>query len=291
VIRPLLLHNDRIRRSDELFFSPGQVGLLNGWGVFSTIKVADGVLFAFERHYARMKHDAGLMHVPFPWSEAELEEKLLSLVEANHDYNSTLRISVVRNKGTVFVGPAVERECELIAFTVPRATWGNSVKLGLIPNGRHAASPFAGTKILSWSMNLVWYEQAHLEGLDEVILLNERDEVSECTSANIFAVFGGAVATPPLSSGCLPGVTRDLLLHEIRIPGVTLEERVLRIGDLEAADGMFITSATRDLLPVDSIQGLTIRRDEMALDSLLNGLQQYESKYVARAQRRAARRA
>lgn len=287
MIRPLLLHNDRIRRSDELFLSPGQVGLLNGWGVFSTIKVVDGVLFAFDRHWARMKRDAEMMRVPFPWSSAELEDRLLLLVEANRDYNATLRVSVVRNKGTVFVGPAVERDYELLGFTVPRAAWGESVKLGVIPNARHAANRFAGTKILSWSMNLVWYEEAHHNGLDEVILMNERDEAAECTSANLFAVFGKTAATPPVTSGCLPGITRELFLSEIRVPEITVEERTLKLADLEKADGLFITSSTRDLLPVASIEGLAIHQEEEVRGALLAGLQRYEHDYVVRAQHRA----
>ena len=76
--------------------------------------------------------------------------------------------------------------------------------------GRHAASPFAGTKTLSWSHNLTLVETAQQNGDDEVILLNERNEVAECTSANIFAAKGGTTYTPPLSSGPLPGVTRAL---------------------------------------------------------------------------------
>ena len=61
-----LLHNGDIRDTSENLVSPGQVGLLNGWGVFSTLRVKDGVLFAWERHYARMRKDAELMHIPFP---------------------------------------------------------------------------------------------------------------------------------------------------------------------------------------------------------------------------------
>jgi branched-chain amino acid aminotransferase len=181
------------------------VGAMNGWGVFSTIKVVDGVLFAFARHWARMRRDAELMRVPFPWTPDELEESLLRLVEANNAMNSTLRVAVMRNKGTAFEGPAPARDVDLIAFTINRAQWGEACRLGIVPNARHAANVFAGTKILAWAMNLAWYEEAHARGFDEVVLLNERGEVSECTSANLFAVFGDTAVTPPLTSGCLPG--------------------------------------------------------------------------------------
>src|SRR5439155_15722324 len=118
---------------------------------------------------------------------------------------------------------------------------------------RHAASVFAGTKILAWAMNLTWLEEAQSQGFDEVILLNERDEVAECTSANIFAAKGNEIWTPPLASGCLPGITRELLLAEVRAPEFHVAEKVLTPADLESADEVFITSTTRDLLPVSVI--------------------------------------
>ena len=83
-----------------------------------------------------------------------------------------------------------------------------------------------------------------------MVLLNERGEVAECTSANLFIANGGQVYTPPLGSGCLPGITREVLLGEIHVPGITVEEKTLLPADLESADEVFITSTTRDLLPV-----------------------------------------
>ena len=92
-----LLYNDGVRETTEKFLSPGQVGLLNGWGVFSTLRVKDGVLFAWERHYARMRRDAELLHVPFPDSHY-LESRLGQLIAANEAWDSTLRLAVVRNR-------------------------------------------------------------------------------------------------------------------------------------------------------------------------------------------------
>jgi branched-chain amino acid aminotransferase len=134
--------------------------------------------------------------------------------------------------------------------------WPSTMKLGLIPNGRHAASEFAGTKYTSWSENLMRYERAHEQGLDEVILMNERNAVAECTSANVLCVHGRKVSTPPLTSGCLPGVTRAILLEEIEVPGIEIRERILLKSDLESADEVLITSTTREILPVTYIEGL-----------------------------------
>ena len=275
-----VLFNNQLRDSSEKLLAPGQVGLLAGWGVFSTIRVLDGVLFAFERHWARMTKDAALFHVPMPCSPEEGQKRLLDLVEANQAYNTSLRVVVVRNDGSVWAGPN-ERRSDLIALTSELHDWGRGVKLGLVENARLAASPFAGTKILSWAMNLTWVEEAQAKGLDEVVLLNERGEVSECTSANIFIAQGGRVWTPPVSSGCLPGVTRAVLLEDVHVPGFTVGEKVLMPADLESADEVFITSTTRELLPVLEIEGKAMQQGDRARPALQAEFSKYVEQYVA----------
>jgi branched-chain amino acid aminotransferase len=150
----------------------------------------------------------------------------------------------------------------------------------LVPHARHAANEFAGVKYTSWSQNLTWYERAHELGLDEMLLLNERGEVAECTSANVFAAFGGEVRTPPLSSGCLPGVTRAVLLTEVHTPGLNVVEGTLFPQDLEAADEVFITSTTRELIPVISIEGLRIRDSRRYAAQVSESLRSYIQSYV-----------
>lgn len=275
-----VLHNDDILDAHVKHVSSGQTGLMNGWGVFSTLRVADGVLFAFERHWARMHRDAVRLHVPFPDEPDYLKSRLLKLVEANDARNATLRVAVVRNHGGPFEGPGIDRDFDVIAFTTSLAAWGDSVSLAIKPHGRHAQNEFAGAKVMSWAQNLTWYEEAHDLGFDEMLLLNERGEVSECTSANIFIAEGSRVLTPPLTSGCLPGVTRELLLEEVRAGGLSIHERTLLPADLEKADEVFITSSTRDLLPVRLIQGLQIKHRGDATEVLRQALAGYRETYV-----------
>jgi branched-chain amino acid aminotransferase len=259
---------------------------MNGWGVFSTIRVSEGVLFAFERHYARMRRDAERMRVPFALSPAGLEEMLLTLVEANRATNATLRVAVVRNQGNPFASPGITRPVDWVAFTSPLTQWGAGVRLRYMPNGRHAASPFAGTKFTSWGQNLTLYEEAHDLGFDEWVLLNEFGQVSECTSANVFAIQGKELVTPPLrSSGCLAGVTRALLLEEVRIPGYFAVERDLLPADLETSEQVFITSTTRDLLPVLEIDGRSLPQKPDLAGQLQNAFRDYRARYVAAHQR------
>jgi branched-chain amino acid aminotransferase len=275
-----LLYNGELRDTADRFLSPGQTGLVNGWGVFSTLRVYDGVPFCWERHWPRMRHDAARLRIPMPPDGDAVAADLQRLIEANQAWNSVIRIMVVRNRGGMFEGPAVTNDFDVIGFSTNVPPWGTSMKLGVVPNGRHAASEFAGAKILSWSENLTRYERARERGLDEVVLLNERNEVSECTSANLFTLHGDRVLTPPLSSGCLPGVTRAVLLEELQVAGLTVQERVLLPADLESADEVFLASTTRELLPVVSIEGLRIHVGRGARDRLQSAFTAYVESYV-----------
>jgi branched-chain amino acid aminotransferase len=281
MLHRFVLHNDDLYESSARLLAPGQVGVLSGWGVFTTLRVTRGVLFAFERHWERMRRDAAHLRVPFPSDPEYLRSRLLRLIDANGLSEATMRAIVVRNRGGLWEGPALDRDFDLIAFTADSKDWGSGVNLAIRSQARHAASDFRGVKMLSWALNLAMVEQAQCDGYDEVILLNERGEVSECTSANIFVCEGSRVWTAPLESGCLPGVTREILLDEVRVEGITVGERTLFPDDLARADDVFITSTTRDLLPVKAVQGLVVRTGSGARTALQEAFSRYVEAYVA----------
>ena len=280
-----VLHNGEILDAHAKSLSAGQVGLLNGWGVFSTLRVADGVPFAFERHWRRMHRDAEKLHVPFPQDREEMRAQCLKLIEANRASNATLRIMVVRNRGGLFEGPDLERDFDVLAFTKDLSPWGASVRLDIKRHARHSQYEFSGCKMLSWAENLTWYEETRQKGFDEVLLLNEGGEVCECTSANVFAAKSGPaeteVWTPPLSSGCLPGITREVVLGEVHVPGMEISEKVLMPADLEAADEVFITSTTRDLLPVRQIEDRMAGSSDSARIAMQTAFSHYVDGYIA----------
>ena len=281
-IHRYFLHNGRIREAAEASLFAGQLGLLSGWGVFSTLRVVDGALFAWERHWARMMRDARLLNVKMPADAHAVEADLLRLVGSNGAPNCTLRLVVVRNGGGLWEGPGSVLASDTIALTADTKQWGESVRLGVQPHARYAAGEFTGAKILSWAANLRWAERAQEQGFDEVLLLNERDRVAECTSANVFAVFGGSVLTPPLGDGCLPGVTREVLLEEIHLPGIEVVERSLAIEELYRADGVFITSTTRGLLRVREIAGRSLESRGDVGERLDQGFDTYLRADIAR---------
>jgi branched-chain amino acid aminotransferase len=280
-MHPFLLYNDRIHKNDEALLHPGQLGLLAGWGVFTTLRIYEGVPFEFNRHWKRMLRDAQKINVPMPFERDAVRARLLELIERNQSYEATMRLCVVRSQGGIWEGPGSGSESDLLAFSVPVKAFKERVALDVRENGRHADSPFAGTKTLSWSHNLTMAENAAKAGFDEVILLNERGEAAECTSANIFAVREGVTLTPPISSGPLPGVTRAVMLEELDMADAPVREAVLRLDDLYAADEVFITSSTRELIPVERIGTRELAATAWpVMEKLRAALQAYVRRYV-----------
>jgi branched-chain amino acid aminotransferase len=177
------------------------------------------------------------------------------LIQRNEVREGTARIYAVYNKVGFWQSGEALPEVDLIFCTAGLPSYREPVRLSLCEHSRHAASPLAGTKVTSWIFNVWTLQGAQQRGFDEALLLNERGEIAECTAANIFCARGGRVLTPPLSSGCLEGVTRGILLDIAPATGISVEEKILRPADLYAADEVFITSTNRSLLGVSEVEG------------------------------------
>jgi branched-chain amino acid aminotransferase len=258
MIHSSIFHNDRLSPIEEVRLSPGQAGLLNGWGLFTTIRIYEGIPFAFERHWKRLVRDAERTHCPFPYKAETVREQLGKVLRANRVKEGCARIYAIFNQVGFWRSDENFPAVDLIIYSADLPTYSERARLGLRENGRHAASPLAGVKVTSWLNNVWSLYEAQRAGFDEVVLLNERGDVAECTAANIFCVKGGRVSTPPLDSGCLEGVTRGVLLETGAAAGVPVEERALLPQDLFGADEVFISSTNRNLLPVSEIEGRKI---------------------------------
>ncbi len=287
MIHRYIFHNDRLLPIEEVRLSPGQAGLLSGWGLFTTLRVAEGELFAYERHWRRLEKDARRTHVPLPFDAEKVRGQLHEVLRANQVREGTARIYVVLNKTGFWQSDEPAPPVDLILYSAGMPNFKEPVRLGLREQGRHAASPLAGVKVTSW-LNNVWnlYE-VQQAGYDEVVLLNERGEVSECTAANIFCVRGGRVLTPPLSSGCLEGITRGVLLEIAASVGVSAVQQTLMPEDLYTAQEVCMSSTNRNLLGVGEIAGHKIANAPGPVTvKLEKALASYVAEYVSK--RRAA---
>src|SRR6201981_1978185 len=258
MIHRYVFHNDRLSTIEKVRLSPGAAGLLSGWGMCPPVRVCEGIPFAFERHWKRLERDANRTHCPFPFKRETVREQLGDVLRANHVKEGCARIYAIYNQVGFWRSGEEFPPVDLIIYSADLPSYSGQARIGLREQGRHAASPLAGVKVTSWLMNVWSLHEAQRDGFDEVALLNERGEVAECTAANIFCVKDGRVATPPLNSGCLEGITRGVLLEIGAAADVPVEEKTLLPPDLYAADEVFISSTNRNLLPVSEIAGRKI---------------------------------
>ena len=284
-----VFHNEQLLPIEKVRLSPGQAGVICGWGLFTTLRIVDGEAFAFERHWRRLEKDASIIRMPVPYAGPRVRVNLQEVIRANGVTEGCARIYLVYNHVGFWRSDETMPAVDLVIYTAPLPTYREPVRLALREHGRHAASPLAGVKTISWLMNVWSVAEAQKDGFDEVILLNERGEVSECTAANVYVVKGDVIFTPPLSSGCLEGVTRGVLFEIAGEAGVGVKEQVLRPEDLYGADEVFISSTNRNVIGVGEIAGnalagapgpVTKRVDE--------AFEAYVKEYVGR--RRAAAR-
>jgi branched-chain amino acid aminotransferase len=282
VIHHFVFHNDRVLPVETVRLSPGQAGLLNGWGLFTTIRIHDGIPFAFERHWSRLERDAERTRCPFPFVAETVREQLAMLLQANTVQDGAARIYAIYNQVGFWRSAENFPRVDLLLCSADLPSYREPSRLGLREFGRYAASPLAGVKVLSWLDNVWNYYEAQQAGFDEVVLLNERGEVAECTAANIFCVRGGRVTTPPLNSGCLSGITRSVLLEIGASVGVEVKEAALRPDDLYAADEVFISSTNRSMLGVSEINGHQIASAPGPVTlQMENAFGEYVQRYVA----------
>ncbi len=254
-LHPHIYHNDRIVLLKDARLSPGQAALFNGWGIFTTMRIYDGQPFGFEHHWNRLMTDARLLEMPVQHTAAAVRARVTELLRANNVVEGCIRVYFLYNKIGFWCSDEPMPTTDFLMYTTPLPKRVGPVQLGVQAQGRHAANPLTGRKVTSWLQNVFSLEQAHHRGFEEVVLLNERSEVAECTAANIYGVSKGKVMTPPLSSGCLAGVTRQVLREEIGPKaGMDIQEQPITTGDLYAADEVFITSTTREVQAVEQIE-------------------------------------
>ena len=289
MIHRQVFHNGHLLPVEQVRLSPGQTGLLAGWGLFTTLRISQGEPFAFERHWRRLERDATRTRVPFPFSAQQVRGQLRELIATNEVREGTARIYMIQNQVGFWQSDEPLPPVDLLLYTAGLPPHREPARLTVTEHGRDASSPLSGVKVTSWLQNVWSLQGAQQHGFDETIMLNERGEVAECTSANIFCVQGKTVVTPPLSSGCLEGVTRSVLLELAPGAGIEVREQALRVEDLCAAGEVFISSTNRSLCGVGEIAGHTIARAPGPVTLRLEqAFRDYIEDYVSRAAAPAA---
>jgi len=224
-------------------------GLTVGDGVFETVKVRDGVPFALTRHLQRLTASARGLGLPEP-DEAAVRRAVEETLAANPDVDpARLRITVTGGVAPLGSDRGDARPT-LVVAVAPLAPWPASSAVVTVPWTRNERSAVAGVKTTSYAENVVALAYARERGAAEALFANTRGDLCEGTGSNVFVGVGGRLRTPPLSAGCLAGVTRALLLE-----WADAAEEDLPMAALSEADEVFLTSSTRDVHPVHAVDG------------------------------------
>lgn len=221
-------------------------GFTVGDGVFETLKITDGVPFALTRHLRRLARSAVGLGLPEP--DPDLVRRAVAEVCQREPYPlGVLRITYTSGPGPLG-SVRGDEGCTLAVVSMPGKVWPSSTKVHVSRWPRNERSPLAGLKTTSYAENAVSLAQAKAVGASEAVLANLAGNLSEGTGSNVFVVLDGSVVTPPLTDGCLAGVTRGLVLDWFDV-----EQRTLPIAVLAEADEIFLTSCTRDVHPVHAV--------------------------------------
>jgi branched-chain amino acid aminotransferase len=239
--------------ADEARVSPFDHGLLVGDGVFETLRVYDGVPFAWTRHHARLVRSAAGLGLRAPGSH-ELRAAVDEVLAANRLTDGRVRVTVTGGPSPLGSerggGPPT-----VIVVSAPATPWPPTVDVVIVPWSRNEHGAVAGLKTTSYAENVRALAHARERGAGEAMFLNTRGELCEATGSNVFVIRDGVVLTPPADAGCLLGVTRALVLELCADHGVPAEEAALGRAALGDADEAFLTSSTREVQPIGRVDG------------------------------------
>ena len=208
---------------------------LRGDGLFETLRVQKQIPLLLRRHLARLKRSASALK--FEETDfARIENESTTMAQQWESGLGRMRITLFSNGEFL-----VTIEEFALSHSIP-------TKLGIAKEQIEAASPLVGHKSLSYGVNALLLRTASESGLSDLVIRNNRGEISESCIANIFALKGEDVLTPPLSSGCLPGIARELLLEN-----GWAKESALTLDQLFQADALFLSSSLRGLVSAASL--------------------------------------
>lgn len=236
-------------------------GVLLGDGLFETFRVRDGRVRDLSLHFARLRSSCERMGFELADDDQAQAGAVRELITELGSGDVRVRITVTSGDGPAGLrrGPGPAR---VIISATPFALDPRPLAAVTLPWRRNENSPSAGLKTLSMADNVLAARSAH--PADEGIWLNTRGELCEGTTTNVFVDLGKGLVTPPLSSGCLPGIARAGLLARAVHWGIPVGEHALGsdiLDDVRAGRvGMFLTSAVRGVAAVASLDGHEVLR-------------------------------
>jgi branched-chain amino acid aminotransferase len=253
--------NGRVSDQEHASISVFDHGFLYGEGVYETLRTYNGQPFLFDRHMTRLRRSAEMLALAVPLSDAAIDARFRDTMKAaglgdSPEREAYIRILVTRGIGELTYDPAACPTPSVVVIVKPnvnppKEVFEKGVKVALVPVVRnHPGSVNPLIKSNNLLNNALAMQEAFRRGGYEGIMRNYKGELAECTQSNFFIVKNGAALTPPIDAGLLPGITRAFLFEVGAEIGIPVREHVLRDDDLFGADECFLTSTTREAVPI-----------------------------------------
>lgn len=229
-------------------------GFTSGDGIFEAIKAVDGQPFALTRHLDRLARSSELIGIDLP-PHYDLRAAVLATIAANASRLGALaRIRITITAG--IAAPGIMRgpsDPTVVITADPQPPHADAATVITVPWPHNDRSMLAGAKTTSYAENLAILEYARAQGAHEALLPDTQGRLCEGTTSNAVVGRNGALITPSLATGCLGGVTRQLIIEW----GLA-EESDIAITELASCEEVLLSSSTRDLLPVASLDGRSL---------------------------------
>jgi len=253
--------NGRVSDQEHAVISVFDHGFLYGEGVYETLRTYNGQPFLFDRHMRRLRKSAGMLALDVPLEDEQIDARFRATMRLaglgdRPGSEAYIRILVTRGVGELTYDPAATPIPSVVVIVKPnvdppREAFENGVRVSLVPIVRnHPGSVNPLIKSNNLLNNALAMQEAFRHGGFEGVMRNYKGELAECTQSNLFIVKNGAALTPPIDAGLLPGITREFLFEVGREAGIDVREAVLKDADLLGADESFLTSTTRELVPI-----------------------------------------
>jgi branched-chain amino acid aminotransferase len=236
-------------------------GFTFGDSVYETLRTYGGRPFHLDKHLARLRRSATRLAIDLPVADAELATRLDAVLAVAANSESYIRFIVSRGVGDIsyhferIQGPTIVMVVKPFE-PLPERAFTDGIAVALVSVRRnHPLALDPAIKSCNLLNNVLAAREAQAQGAIEALLLNDRGEVAEGAGSNVFIVKDGALITPPLSAGILPGITREVLLELLPSLGLKVTDAPVSVADLLGADEAFITSSLKEVAPIRALNG------------------------------------
>lgn len=256
--------NGRVVPAEKAAISVFDRGLVLGDGLFETVRAVGGRPQFFSLHFKRLAKSAKRLRIRLPLGAAGLEKVVGALCAKSRLYDATVRITLTRGRylGGLAIDPSLPPTLIITVAPVtglPPALYERGVKVIVSDINKAAASGLdSSIKSINYLANIFAKAQADRAGAYEAILLGPHGEIAELSTSSFFCVIGDKVLTPPLETGILPGITRQVLLRILKREGIPHGEARLLPKDARRMREAFLCSSVRGLVPITRIDSATI---------------------------------